>query len=99
VKNRNRTEIIRQIIEITNDYDLDKGITRTKLMHKAYLSSAQLKEYLALLTAHRLLTHNSAVRRFRVTEKGLQFLEIYYKLSDMLSEEEEEVDYAELPRM
>jgi predicted transcriptional regulator len=100
--NRSRTEIVRQIMETVKDYDVEgEGITQTKLMYKVYLSSAQSKEYLALLTAHHLLIYNPANRRYSITEKGLRYLGVYYKLSHMMSEEEEveEIDYAELPRM
>ena len=97
--NRSRTEIVRQIMETVNDYDVEgEGITQTKLMYKVYLSSAQSKEYLALLIAHRLLIHNPANRRYSITEKGLRYLGIYYKSSHTMSEVEE-LDYAELPRM
>jgi predicted transcriptional regulator len=101
--NRSRTEIVREILEIVNDYYIESdGVTRIKLTHLVYLSSAQLKEYLVILTTHHLLVHNSTNRRYRMTKKGLRFLEIYYKLRDMISEGEEveqEIDYSELPRM
>jgi predicted transcriptional regulator len=47
---RTRTEIISQILEAAikttaNNY----GVTKTQLMYMAYLSSAQLKEYLTIL--------------------------------------------------
>lgn len=101
--NRSRTEIVSQILEIVNDFYIETdGVTRTKLMHWVRLSRAQLKEYLILLSAYRLLIHNSRNRRYSITEKGLRFLEIYYKLIDMIGKEEgkeEEIDYSELPRM
>src|SRR5215510_1692988 len=101
--NRSRTEIICQIMETVNDYDVrGRGITQTKLMYEVMLSSTQSKEYLALLTAYRLIIHNPANRRYSITEKGLQYLGVYDKLGHIMSEEEEEVkevDYAELPRM
>ena len=87
--NRSRTEIVRQIIETVNDFEENgdgNGITQTRLMHDVMLSSAQLKEYLVLLTAHRFLI-KPEMRRYYVTEKGQKFLEIYYKLSEMISEE------------
>jgi predicted transcriptional regulator len=104
MNNRSRTEIVSQILEIVNDFYIETdGVTQTKLMHWVRLSRDQLKEYLVLLSAHRLLIHDSRNRRHSITEKGLRFLEIYYKLIDMIGieegEEEEEVDYSELQRM
>jgi predicted transcriptional regulator len=43
---RHRTEIIAQILEVVNDGSSGgEGVTRTKIMYKAFLSYAQLKEY------------------------------------------------------
>ena len=91
--NRSRTEIVREIIETVNDFEGNgdgNGITLTRLMDEVKLSSTQLKEYLVLLTAHRFLI-KPKMRRYYVTEKGQRFLEIYYKLSEMISDEEVEV--------
>jgi len=87
-------------METVNDYDdRGEGITQTKLMYEVMLSSAKSKEYLALLTDHRLIIHNPADHRYGITEKGLQYLGVYDKLSHIMSEEEEveeveQVDYA-----
>jgi predicted transcriptional regulator len=99
--NGSRTKIVCRILEIVNDfYIVSDGITRPKLTHRVHLTRAQLKEYLVLLTAHRLLTYNSTNRRYSISEKGLRFLDIYYKLIDMIGEEgEEEADYSQLPRV
>jgi predicted transcriptional regulator len=51
--NRSRTEIVSQILETANrssDDDGGGGVTKTKIMHKVFLTSAQLKEYLMILT-------------------------------------------------
>ncbi|MDQ3837506.1 MAG: winged helix-turn-helix domain-containing protein [Thermoproteota archaeon] len=47
MQNRDRTEIIRQILDTAND---SENITKTKLMYKANFTFRQLKEYLMLLT-------------------------------------------------
>jgi predicted transcriptional regulator len=44
MKYRSRTDIVATILDIAND-----GSTNTKIMYKAYLSYAQLKEYLSIL--------------------------------------------------
>ena len=40
MKNRSRTEIVSNILEAANG-----GVTKTKIMYKAFLSYNQLKEY------------------------------------------------------
>ena len=42
MKYRSRTEIVSMILEAANG-----GATKTKIMYKAFLSYAQLKEYLS----------------------------------------------------
>jgi predicted transcriptional regulator len=43
MNNRDRTEIVSMILEAANG-----RVTKTKIMYKAFLSYAQLKEYLSL---------------------------------------------------
>jgi predicted transcriptional regulator len=53
MKNRSRIEIIIQIPEIVasskNDDSGGSGITRTRILYKAFLSYLQIKEYLSML--------------------------------------------------
>jgi predicted transcriptional regulator len=78
---RDRTEIIRQILEVANDA---VNITRTKLMYNAFLSYNQLKEYLTLLTERDLLSYDSITQTYKITEKGLKLLQVYNQLDDMM---------------
>ncbi len=48
-------------------------------MYKVYLSHAQLKTYLPLLTSRGLLTHSSD--SYVTTEKGHRFLEAFAQLN------------------
>jgi predicted transcriptional regulator len=85
---RNRTEIIAQILEAVNDgssYGYG-GLTKTNIMYKAYLSYAQLKEYLKILTDTGLLSYDQDTQRFMTTEKGLRFLKTYSHLDALLKE-------------
>lgn len=52
MKYRSRTDIVSQILEAANG-----GATKTKIMYKAYLSYAQLKEYLSVLLENGLLEY------------------------------------------
>jgi predicted transcriptional regulator len=83
---RHRTEIIAQILEVVNDGSSsggDEGVTRTKIMYKAFLSYAQLKEYLAILTHNGLLSFDVSTQTFKTTEKGLRFLKAYGQLDQL----------------
>ena len=53
MKNRSRTELASNILEAANG-----GATKTRIMYRAFLSYAQLKEYLAMLTQNGLLSHD-----------------------------------------
>jgi predicted transcriptional regulator len=78
MKYRSRTDICSQILEAANG-----GTTKTKIMYKAYLSYAQLKEYLSVLIENRLLEYVEGQQLYRTSEKGLQFLRSYAQMSDM----------------
>jgi predicted transcriptional regulator len=86
---RSRTEIITQILEIVNDGSSDaySGATQTKIMYKAFLSYAQLKDYLTVLTKSDLLRYDSQTRRFKATEKGLSLLEAYDQIEQLMKDQ------------
>lgn len=78
MKYRSRTEITSQILTVASG-----GVTKTKIMYKAFLSYAQLKEYLDVLVTNGLLDYNKKDEIFKTTEKGLRFLKIYVQLSEL----------------
>ena len=76
---RSRTEIISVILDAANG-----GATKTKIMYHAFLSYAQMKEYLRVLTENNLLNYNVDTQTFKTTEKGLRFLDIYNQMDGMI---------------
>ena len=60
------------------------GTTKTKIMYKAYLSYAQLKEYLAVLIENGLMARDVDGDLYRTTSKGIKFLETSRKLGGLL---------------
>ena len=78
VRYRSRTDIISQILEAARG-----GATKTKIMYRAFLSYAQLKEYLNVLTINGLLDFNSSEQIFRTTEKGDKFLRLYSQIGEI----------------
>jgi predicted transcriptional regulator len=79
---RNKSEVIRQILEVAND---SVNITKTKLMHRAFLSYNQAREYLTLLIKRDLLSYDSITQTYKTTEKGFRLLQYYNELDDMMS--------------
>ena len=78
MKYRSRTDITGLILEAANC-----GATKTKIMYKAFLSFAQLKEYLAMLTQNGLISYEDS-QKYRTTEKGLRMLQIYNQINEEL---------------
>lgn len=79
MKYRSRTDITREILEAANG-------GATKIMYKAYLSYAQLKEYLEILQFNGLLEYGSAHVQYKTTDKGIQFLRIYNNMTILTGE-------------
>lgn len=79
--NRDRTEIIGQVLDIANGAE---GLTMVKIMYKAFLSYKQVKEYTALLTENDLLRYDSITQSYKTTGKGLRLLQLYNQLEDMM---------------
>lgn len=73
-KHRSRTEIIYDILQTVRSEG--NGAGKTKIMYNSFLSYYQVKEYLTILLDNGLLKYNSGIQKFRITEKGLKFLEL-----------------------
>ena len=76
MKNRSRTDIIADILE-----GAVGGITKTKIMYKAFLSYEQLKEYLSILLENELIEYDKITNMFLTTAKGSRFLKLYEQLN------------------
>jgi predicted transcriptional regulator len=79
-RSRSRTDIISEILDAANG----GGATKTKIMYKAYLSFAKMKEYARVLTDNHLLNYDVYTQTFKTTEKGLRFLDTYNQMDDMI---------------
>jgi predicted transcriptional regulator len=80
---RTRTEIAAQILQAANGHD---EITKTKIMYKAFLTYAQLQEYLATLIQNGLLEYLDGTKSYKTTEKGLKFLNMYEQMEELMTE-------------
>ena len=79
MKYRSRTEIVGNILDAANG-----RATKTKIMYKAFLSYAQLKEYLSVLTENNLIEYLDGNQTFKTTEKGLNILKMHNKIGELL---------------
>jgi predicted transcriptional regulator len=80
MKYRSRTEIVGLILEAANG----GGVTKTKIMHKAFLLFAQLREYLTMLLDNRLIEYEDGKQTYRTAEKGMRLLCIYSKMYELV---------------
>ena len=63
---------------------------QTEIMYKGLFSYNQLQAYLKVLTENDLLSFDSATHKFKITQKGHRFIQIYNKMSDLLKEGQEQ---------
>jgi predicted transcriptional regulator len=83
MKYRSKTEIVSNILDAANG----GGATKTKIMYKAFLSYAQLKEYLSVLTENNLLEYIDGTQTFKTTEKGLNYLKTHNEMGELLQQQ------------
>jgi len=81
MKYRSRSEIIALMLQTT----ANGGATKTRIMYGAYLSYAQVNEYLQFLQAKQMLRHDELEQTYHMTERGMQFLRAYDQISDLVS--------------
>jgi len=81
MKYRSRTEIVSNILDAANG-----GATKTKIMYKAFLSYAQLKEYLSVLRENNLIEYLNGTQTFKTTEKGFNYLKMHNEMGELLQQ-------------
>jgi predicted transcriptional regulator len=79
MKYRSRTEIVSMILEAANG-----GATKTRIMYKAFLSYAQLREYLSVLIENNLLEFLEGSQVYKTNEKGLNLLKMHNEIGELL---------------
>jgi predicted transcriptional regulator len=80
MKYRSRTDIIAMILQAAMH-----GATKTRLMYSAYLSYAQVQEYLQFLNERKLISFEEESQEYKLTEQGLKFLRVYDEISEIVS--------------
>jgi predicted transcriptional regulator len=80
MKYRSRTDIIAMILRASVN-----GATKTRIMYGAYLSYAQVKEYISFLIEKNLISYEEGSGLYRLTENGMKLLRVYEGISEMIS--------------
>jgi predicted transcriptional regulator len=77
---RSRIEITARILRLAAGQN---GIPKTRIMFAAFLSTAQVNDYLRRLYEERLVEYVGK-RRYRTTDKGMKLLQSYERLNAMV---------------
>lgn len=78
MKYRSRADISTDILKIA-----DRGVAKTKIMYGAYLSFAQLREYLKMLVDNGMLSFDEKTTHYRTTDAGRNFIKTYERVGQM----------------
>ena len=83
-KRRDKLYIIAEILEIAKE-----GALKTQIMYRANLSFTQLKDYLGFMLDIHLLEKTKQNNKdiYRATEKGLDFLQRYLQIAELIKNE------------
>jgi predicted transcriptional regulator len=63
---------------------VQSGSTKTEMMYGAYVSYGQLREYLELLKARKLVKYEEGARLYCLTERGIRFMNAYDTISEVM---------------
>jgi len=80
MKYRSRTDIIAMILKAAVN-----GATKTRIMYGAYISYAQVKEYLAFLSEKNLIWYEEGTGLYRLTETGMRLLTTFEGISELIT--------------
>jgi predicted transcriptional regulator len=80
MKYRSRTDIIAMILQAATG-----GATKTRIMYSAYLSYAQVKEYLSFLIERNLIWYEEGSGLYKLSDRGMQLLRAYEGISEMIT--------------
>lgn len=81
MKYRSNDEILASLLQSAAER---QTITKTKLMYSSFLSYPQLVEYLEFLTDNELLKFDKIQKSYKITSKGVELLDVYMKMKDMI---------------
>ena len=80
-KHRSKEEIIANILKAAIN-----NTTKTRIMHRCYMSYNLLQKYISYATLSGLLFHDHRSNEYHITSKGVQFLDYFDQYRDTESE-------------
>ncbi len=80
MKYRSRGEIVSNILRVV----ASSKATKTRLMYGAYLSYAQIEEYMGFILQQGLISPVPETNLYQLSEKGMQYLNMSDELSQLL---------------
>lgn len=90
-RQRSKNDIIASILRLVTEKG---GLGITNIMYGSYLFYQQVSRFLQLLKENDLLDYDEENGLYRITEKGLQYLELYQKMDDLFKERRTSIPYS-----
>jgi predicted transcriptional regulator len=81
MKRRCKIDIVAQILQGANGDEANR-ITKSKIRYKAFVPHLQIQKHLVILVENGLLDYDHIKHDYKITEKGMLFLDIYNKLKE-----------------
>ena len=82
---RTRFEIITQILQTTLNANSNAGgATKTEIMYDVFLNHTQVQQYLSILTESEMLQSDKRMQKFRITQKGQEFLRLSSEMDQLV---------------
>ncbi|HEX9320435.1 MAG TPA: winged helix-turn-helix domain-containing protein [Nitrososphaeraceae archaeon] len=85
MKHRARTEVIVDILKYISSYGQAGGIQIPRIMYLCYVEHSRLRKFLTNLTEKKLLCYYEKTRRYKITQKGIKFLENYKQVGGLFN--------------
>jgi predicted transcriptional regulator len=76
---RDKTDISATILELANG-----GASKSKIISTAFLNHSSSLQYFKMLLENNLLIYQKEKRMFKTTSTGIQFLQLYHLMSELL---------------
>jgi predicted transcriptional regulator len=76
---RDKTDISATIFELANG-----GASKSKIISTAFLNHSSSLQYFKMLLENKLLIYQKEKRMFKTTSTGIQFLQLYHLMNELL---------------
>jgi len=77
---RDKTDISATILDLANG-----GASKSKIISTAFLNHSSSLQYFKMLLENKLLIYQKEKRMFKTTSTGIQFLQLYHLMNELLN--------------